>query len=93
MLVICRALLSRPRLLLLDEPSMGLSPFVVRDVFKIIEAIKAQGTTILLVEQNAKQALKIANRAYILEVGRIIIEDDAKALLRTESIKKSYLGG
>ena len=93
MLVICRALMSRPKLLLLDEPSMGLAPIVVRDVFNIIKEISEEGTTILLVEQNAKQALKVADKAYILEVGRIVKEEDAKKLLDSPEIQKSYLGG
>lgn len=93
MLAISRALMSRPKLLLLDEPSMGLAPVVVKDVFQIIRDINAEGTAILLVEQNAKQALKVAQHAYVLEVGKITIGDDAKALLNSEAIRKSYLGG
>ena len=93
MLVICRALMSRPKLLLLDEPSMGLAPFIVRDVFKIIKQIKEEGTNILLVEQNAKQALKVADKGYVLEVGRIVVEDKAQNLLASKDIQKSYLGG
>lgn len=92
MLAISRALMSRPKLLLLDEPSMGLAPIVVKDVFRIISDINAEGTAILLVEQNAKQALRVAHRAYVLEVGAITLEDEAKALLASESIRKSYLG-
>ena len=93
MLVICRALMSRPKLLLLDEPSMGLAPFIVRDVFEIIRDISKEGTTVLLIEQNAKQALKVAEKAYILEVGRIVKEDSAKSLLESSEIRASYLGG
>ena len=93
MLVICRALMSRPKLLLLDEPSMGLAPLVVREVFETIKQIHEQGVTILLVEQNAKMALKIADKGYILEVGRIVAEDSAKNLLASPSVQKSYLGG
>jgi len=93
MLVICRALMSRPKLLLLDEPSMGLAPLIVRDVFKIIKQIKEEGTNILLVEQNAKQALKVADKGYVLEVGRIVVEDTAQNLLASKDIQKSYLGG
>jgi len=93
MLVICRALMSRPKLLLLDEPSMGLAPFVVRDVFKIIRDIRQRGVTILLVEQNAKMALKVADRGYILEVGRVVAEDRAANLLASETVRRSYLGG
>jgi len=93
MLVICRSLMSRPKLLLLDEPSMGLAPFLVRDIFKIIKQIKEEGTSILLVEQNAKQALKVADKGYVLEVGRIILEDTAQNLLVNKNVQKSYLGG
>ena len=93
MLVICRALMSRPRLLLLDEPSMGLAPFVVKEVFRIIQNIRRQGVTVLLVEQNAKMALKVADRGYILEVGRVVAEDLAKNLLASEAVRRSYLGG
>ncbi|MDI6870981.1 MAG: ABC transporter ATP-binding protein [Bacillota bacterium] len=93
MLVICRALMSRPKLLLLDEPSMGLAPFVVREVFALIQEIHRQGVTILLVEQNAKMALKVADKGYILEVGRVVAEDSARNLLASETVRKSYLGG
>jgi branched-chain amino acid transport system ATP-binding protein len=93
MLVICRALMSRPKLLLLDEPSMGLAPFVVREVFGIVQDIRQQGVTILLVEQNAKMALRVADRGYILEVGRVVAEDRAKNLLASETVRRSYLGG
>ena len=92
MLVICRALMSRPKLLLLDEPSMGLAPFIIRAVFKIIKRISEEGTNILLVEQNAKQALKIANKGFVLEVGRIVTEDTTQNLLASKDIQKSYLG-
>ena len=93
MLVICRALMSRPKILLLDEPSMGLAPLVVREVFEIIRRIHEEGTTILLVEQNAKMALKIADKGYILEVGKIVAVDDAQALLKSKAVQESYLGG
>ncbi|MFA0889854.1 MAG: ABC transporter ATP-binding protein [Synergistales bacterium] len=93
MLVICRALMSRPKILLLDEPSMGLAPLVVKEVFEIIRQIHEEGTTILLVEQNAKMALKIADKGYILEVGEIVAVDDAKSLLRSKTVQESYLGG
>jgi len=93
MLVICRALMSRPKLLLLDEPSMGLAPFVIKEVFNIIRSIHKEGTNILLVEQNAKQALKVADKGYILEVGRIVVEDTAQNILASKNIQKSYLGG
>jgi len=93
MLVICRSLMSRPKLLLLDEPSMGLAPFIVRDVFKIVKKISEEGMNILLVEQNAKQALNVADKGYVLEVGRIVAEDTAQNLLASKDIQKSYLGG
>ena len=93
MLVICRALMSRPKILLLDEPSMGLAPLVVREVFEIIRQIHEEGTTILLVEQNAKMALKIADKGYILEVGKIVAVDNAQSLLKSKAVQESYLGG
>ena len=92
MLAMARALMARPRLLLLDEPSLGLAPFLVRDIFRIIQDINAQGTTVLLVEQNAHLALGIAHRGYVLETGHIVMADEAKALLANEDIKKAYLG-
>ena len=92
MLAMGRALMANPRILLLDEPSMGLSPLLVSEIFDIIQEINKQGVTILLVEQNAKNALSIANRAYVLETGRIVKENDAQALLHDEAIKKAYLG-
>ena len=92
MLAISRALMSKPKLLLLDEPSMGLAPLVVEEVFKIIDEVHAEGTTIFLVEQNARQALKIADTGYILAVGEIIGQDSAEALLNSEDVKKAYLG-
>ena len=92
MLAMGRALMSNPRLLLLDEPSMGLSPLLVSEIFDIIESISNQGVTILLVEQNAKKALSIADRGYVLETGNIVMEDSAQALLNNEDIKKAYLG-
>ena len=92
MLAMGRALMSKPRLLLLDEPSMGLSPLFVGEIFKIIEKVSAGGTTVLLVEQNAKKALSIADRAYVLETGKIIKEGKAAELLNDDSIKKAYLG-
>lgn len=92
MLAMGRALMSNPRLLLLDEPSMGLSPLLVSEIFDIIESISKQGVTILLVEQNAKKALSIADRGYVLETGNIVMEDSAQALLNNEDIKKAYLG-
>lgn len=93
MLAICRALMSRPKLLLLDEPSMGLAPLVVEDVFNIIKEIHKEGTTILLIEQNAKQALKIADKGYVIEVGEITTSGPAEELLNSEQIKQAYLGG
>jgi branched-chain amino acid transport system ATP-binding protein len=93
MLAIGRALMGRPKVLLLDEPSMGLAPQLVALIFSIITEINAQGTTILLVEQNATQALQRANRAYVLEVGRVVKTDAASALLGDESVRAAYLGG
>jgi branched-chain amino acid transport system ATP-binding protein len=92
MLSIGRALMSRPRLLLLDEPSMGLAPMFIQQIFKIIREIQSQGVSILLVEQNAAQALSCANRAYILETGSIVKEGAGKDLLNDDAIKKAYLG-
>ena len=85
--------MSKPKLILMDEPSMGLSPLLVKEVFHIIEFCHEQGITILLVEQNARMALGIADRAYVLEVGSINMEGNAKELLESEEIKKAYLGG
>jgi branched-chain amino acid transport system ATP-binding protein len=93
MLAMGRALMSRPRLLLLDEPSMGLAPLLVKEIFSIIKDINATGTTILLVEQNANMALSIANTAYVLETGRITLSGSAKELAASEEIRKAYLGG
>ncbi len=92
MLAIARALMSRPKLLLLDEPSLGLAPQIVALIFKIVRTIAAEGTTILLVEQNAFQALGVAKRAYVLEVGKIVIEGPAKELASDDKIRKAYLG-
>ena len=92
MLAMGRAMMSKPRILLLDEPSMGLSPLFVGEIFKIIEKVSAAGTTVLLVEQNAKKALSIAHRAYVLETGNIIKEGVAADLLNDDAIKKAYLG-
>lgn len=92
MLAMGRALMSKPKIILMDEPSMGLSPLFVAEVFKIIEEIRASGTTVLLVEQNAKKALEIADRAYVLETGKIVLSGDAKDLMNNESVKKAYLG-
>ena len=93
MLAMGRALMSRPRLLLLDEPSMGLAPLLIKETFSIIVDINKAGTTILLVEQNANMALSIANRAYVLETGRITLSGSAKDLAASEEVRKAYLGG
>jgi branched-chain amino acid transport system ATP-binding protein len=93
MLAMGRALMSRPKLMMLDEPSMGLAPILVQQIFDIIVDMNKQGTTILLVEQNAQMALSIANRAYVLETGRITMSGDAKELAASEEVKKAYLGG
>jgi branched-chain amino acid transport system ATP-binding protein len=93
MLAISRALMAWPKLLLLDEPSLGLAPMIVTKIFDIIREINRQGTTILLVEQNANMALHVAQRGYVLETGRIVLEDTAENLIKNEQVKKSYLGG
>lgn len=92
MLAMGRALMSKPKIILMDEPSMGLSPIFVNEIFDIIQEVSASGTTVLLVEQNAKKALAIADRAYVLETGNIALEGDAKFLMNDDSIKKAYLG-
>ncbi len=92
MLAICRALMSRPELLLLDEPSLGLAPLIIAKIFEIIKKVNSEGISVLLVEQNAKMALKISHRAYVLECGKITIQDSAQALLNNDEIQKSYLG-
>lgn len=92
MLAMGRALMSKPKIILMDEPSMGLSPILVGEIFDIIKSISASGTTVLLVEQNAKKALSIADRAYVLETGKIVLTDDAKKLMDNEQVKKAYLG-
>lgn len=93
MLAMGRALMSKPKLLLLDEPSMGLAPIFIREIFSIIEEIKQQGTTVLLIEQNASMALSIADRGYVLETGKVVLEGTGKELLASEAVKKAYLGG
>ena len=93
MLAISRALMARPKLLLLDEPSLGLAPMIVTKIFEIIREINQQGTTILLVEQNANMALHVAHRGYVLETGQIVLKDTAQNLISNEQVKKSYLGG
>ena len=92
MLAVGRALMSRPKLLLLDEPSMGLAPIVAREIFAAIKALRDEGTTILLVEQNARAALAIANRGYVLEVGMIVAEGNSEDLLASKEIVRAYLG-
>lgn len=92
MLAMGRALMSKPRIILMDEPSMGLSPILVNEIFDIIQSVSASGTTVLLVEQNAKKAMAIADRAYVLETGKISLDGNAKDLLNDDSIKKAYLG-
>lgn len=93
MLAMGRALMAKPKIMLLDEPSMGLSPLLVKEIFSIIKNINAQGVTILLVEQNAKMALSIASKAYVLESGKIVLSGTGEQLLNSEDIKKAYLGG
>jgi len=93
MLAIGRALMSSPRLLMLDEPSMGLAPILVEQIFEIIRELRDSGVTILLVEQNARMALSIANRGYVLETGRIVATDSAQELLQDEAVRRAYLGG
>lgn len=92
MLAVGRALMAKPKMILMDEPSMGLSPLLVKEIFSIIKEVNKKGITILLVEQNAKMALSISNRAYVLETGKISIEGNAKDLLNDERVKKAYLG-
>jgi branched-chain amino acid transport system ATP-binding protein len=92
MLAMGRALMSKPRIILMDEPSMGLSPILVNEIFDIIQSVSASGTTVLLVEQNAKKALAIADRAYVLETGKIVMSGEADQLMHDESIRKAYLG-
>ena len=93
MLAMGRSLMSKPKIMLLDEPSMGLSPLLVKEIFSIIKEINGNGTSILLVEQNAKMALSIAQRAYVIETGRIVMSGTGEELLNSEDIRKAYLGG
>ena len=93
MLAMGRALMSRPKLLLLDEPSMGLAPIFIREIFKIIQEIQKTGTTVLLIEQNAKMALSISNRAYVLETGSVVLSGTGQEVLESDEIQKAYLGG
>lgn len=92
MLAIGRALMSKPKLLLLDEPSLGLAPLLVEAIFKLIKEINLEGTTILLIEQNARMALNIAHRGYVIETGKIVIQDESHILLKSEAVKNAYLG-
>ena len=92
MLAVGRALMSKPKLLLLDEPSMGLAPLLVKQILDLIERIKAMGVTILLVEQNARAALRISDRAYVLQTGNVVLSGSASELLNSDSVKKAYLG-
>lgn len=93
MLAMGRALMAKPKLLLLDEPSMGLAPIFIKEIFKIIEAIKEQGTTVLLIEQNAKMALQVADRGYVLESGKLVLSGSGQDLLASDQVQKAYLGG
>ena len=92
MLAMGRALMSKPKIIVMDEPSMGLSPIFVNEIFDIIKEVRKTGTTVLLVEQNAKKALEIADRAYVLETGKILLSGDAKELMNDDAVKKAYLG-
>ena len=93
MLAMGRALMSQPKLLLLDEPSMGLAPIFIQEIFEIIKDIQKQGTTVLLIEQNANIALSIADRGYVLETGKVILSGTGKELLASDEVRKAYLGG
>lgn len=93
MLAVGRALMADPQLILMDEPSLGLAPFLVQEIFELIRRIRENGTSVLLVEQNARMALRISDRAYVLETGRITLTDDARVLMESETVKKAYLGG
>lgn len=93
MLAIGRALMSQPRLLFLDEPSLGLAPIIIAQIFEIIEQLRKEGITIFLVEQNANQALKLADRGYVLENGHVVLQDSGANLLVNEEVRKAYLGG
>ena len=93
MLAMGRALMSQPKLLLLDEPSTGLAPIFIKEIFRIIQDIQKQGTTILLIEQNAKVALEIASRGYVLETGKVVLSDTGENLLKSDEVQKAYLGG
>ena len=93
MLAVGRAMMGKPKLLLLDEPSLGLAPLIINEIFEMIQHIRTMGTTILLVEQNARVALKNSNRAYVLETGRIVLNDAAEVLLNSEKVQEAYFGG
>ena len=93
MVAMARALMAKPKLLLLDEPSMGLAPLFIQQIFNIIEEINAAGTTVLLIEQNAKQALSISDRAYVMETGKILLSGTGEELLTSEKVQEAYLGG
>ena len=93
MLAIGRAMMSKPRMILLDEPSLGLAPIIIAQIFDIIEQLRSEGVTIFLVEQNANQALRIADRGYVLENGRVVLTDSGDALLTNEAVRQAYLGG
>lgn len=93
MLAVGRAMMGKPRLLLLDEPSLGLAPLIIKEIFDMVDKIRAMGTTILLVEQNARVALRHSDRAYVLETGKIVLQDTAEALLNSDVVKQAYLGG
>ena len=86
-------MMGKPRLLLLDEPSLGLAPLIIKEIFDMVDKIRAMGTTILLVEQNARVALRHSDRAYVLETGKIVLQDTAEALLNSDVVKQAYLGG
>ena len=92
MLAISRALMGRPKLLLLDEPSLGLAPIIIQQIFAIIRKVNADGTTVFLVEQNANQALRVAHRGYVMENGRVVMEDTAANLLQSDEVRSAYLG-
>jgi len=92
MLAIGRAIMSKPKIMLMDEPSMGLSPLLVKEIFEIIKQLNQEGMTILLVEQNAKMALSIAHRAYVLETGKIVLQGKASDMLENDNVRKAYLG-
>ncbi|MDP2726694.1 MAG: ATP-binding cassette domain-containing protein, partial [Dehalococcoidia bacterium] len=92
MLAIARSLMARPKLLMLDEPSLGLAPLVVREIFRIIRELRSQGITVLLVEQNTREALRVADYGYVLNVGRVVMQDTAASLLNSEAVVRAYLG-